>query len=105
MSVVKRASRCLVADSFFFDQRTPDNLFPSENSLNPPVGWDCRDFIQEIYGGGTRAINRRTVIPSWHPYLNAIWNGTCDAGQLTQAGLLDSVQHGKVSLHFTCPCC
>lgn len=32
--------------------------------------------------------------PSWHPLLPLIWNGTCDAGQLTAAGLADSVQHG-----------
>jgi hypothetical protein len=78
-------------------KRTPDNLFPFENSLNPASGWDCGDFLQESYGGGTRQINRRTIIPSWHPYLSSIWNGTCDAGQLTQEGLIDSVNHGKVS--------
>src|ERR1700722_4904304 len=85
-----------------FLKRTPDNLFPSENSLSPATEWDCSNFIQEIYGGGTRQIHRRTIIPTWHPYLSTIWNGTCDAGQLTQEGLLDSVSHGRVSQTLSC---
>ena len=80
-------------------QRTPDNLFPSEQSLNPPAGWDCHDFIQQIYARGAAQISRQTVIPSWHPYASRIWSGTCDAGQLTRQGLDDSIRHGKVSFY------
>jgi len=76
-------------------KRTPDNLYPSENSLNPVEGWDCSDFINKIYVGGTAQIHRETFIPTWHPYVSTIWNGTCDAGQLTRQGLDDAVQNGK----------
>lgn len=64
--------------------------------LNPPSGWDCSDFIQENYGGGTAMVFHETQIESWHPFISQIWNGTCDEGQLTAAGLADAVQHGKV---------
>lgn len=77
-------------------QRTPDNLYPNENMLNPADGWDCSDFIQENYGGGTARVFHETNIPSWHPFLSLIWNGTCDEGQLTAGGLADAVKHGKV---------
>jgi hypothetical protein len=81
----------------FIKQRTPDNLYPSENSLNPSTGWDCHDFIQRIYAKGAAQISRQTVIPAWHPFLSEIWNGTCDSGQLTRQGLNDSIRHGSVS--------
>jgi hypothetical protein len=95
---VRLNDRCRFLNSYSSpdSQRTPDNLFPSENALNPPSGWNCSDFMQEIYGGGTRPINRQTIIPSWHPYSSTIWSGTCDSGQLTQQGLDDAIQHGKV---------
>ncbi|KLO07369.1 phosphoglycerate mutase-like protein [Schizopora paradoxa] len=76
-------------------KRTPDNLYPTENELNPAAGWDCTNFIQENYGGGTAQVFHETDIPSWHPFLSQIWNGTCDMGQLTAGGLADAVQHGK----------
>lgn len=37
-----------------------------------------------------------TETPALHPFRSQIWNGTCDAGQLTHGGLQDSIQHGKV---------
>ena len=64
--------------------------------LNPAAGWDCSNFIQENYGGGTARVFHETFIPSWHPFLSQIWNGTCDEGQLTAEGLADAVAHGKV---------
>ena len=65
--------------------------------LNTAAGWDCSNFIQENYGGGTAHVFHETDIPSWHPFLSQIWNGSCDMGQLTAGGLADAVQHGKVS--------
>lgn len=79
-----------------YSQRTPDNLYPNENELNPASGWDCSNFLQESYGGGTTLVYHETIIPSWHPYLSTIWNGTCDSGQLTRKGLDDAISHGKV---------
>lgn len=49
-----------------------------------------------LYGGGTTPVYHETFVPSWHPFLPQFWNGTCDEGQLTAAGLADAVQHGKV---------
>ncbi|PSS31964.1 hypothetical protein PHLCEN_2v2291 [Hermanssonia centrifuga] len=74
-------------------KRTPDNLYPEENPLNTP--WDCSNFLQHNYGGpGTTHVFHETNIPSWHPFLIQIWNGTCDEGQLTRGGMDDAVQHG-----------
>jgi hypothetical protein len=89
-------------------QRTPDNLYPDENALNPAAGWDCTDFLQYSFGtpgpkeseGGAAGVYHETDVPAQHPFLSQIWNGTCDAGQLSRGGLDDAVQHGKV-----CPCC
>jgi hypothetical protein len=84
-------------------QRTPDNLYPNENALNPASGWDCTNFLQYSFGrGGTDQnvesanIYHETDSPAQHPFLSQIWNGTCDEGQLTRGGLDDSVIHGKV---------
>lgn len=79
-------------------KRTPDNLYPNENELNIQAGWECTGLHQQSYGGGTAPVFHETVIPPWHPYISTIWNGTCDAGQLTQEGLEDAIRHGKVSL-------
>ncbi|KAF8320479.1 phosphoglycerate mutase-like protein [Clavulina sp. PMI_390] len=76
-------------------KRTPDNLYPTENSLNPLAGWNCTNFLQNNYGGHTAPINHQITIPEWHPFLPRIWNGSCDAGQLTAEGLEDAIQHGK----------
>ncbi|KAI0040100.1 phosphoglycerate mutase-like protein [Auriscalpium vulgare] len=76
-------------------QRTPDNLYPGENALNPAVGWDCSDFLQFNYGGGGAHVYHSTFAPASHPFLDQMWNGTCDEGQLTAGGLRDAVQHGK----------
>jgi hypothetical protein len=79
-----------------FHQRTPDNLYPAENALNSAAGWDCTNFIQENHAAGSGKVSHEIVIPSWHPFLSRIWNGTCDAGQLTAQGLADAVKHGQV---------
>ncbi|THG96106.1 hypothetical protein EW145_g7840 [Phellinidium pouzarii] len=79
-------------------KRTPDNLYPEEAELNPPSGWDCTNFLQMNYGGGTAPVFHETDVPPWHPFLSQFWNGTCDEGQLTAAGLADAVKHGKVGL-------
>lgn len=96
------ATQCYPISSFKTNQelrkRTPDNLFPNENELNPKSGWECAGLHQQSYGGGTTPVFHETVIPPWHPYLGTIWNGTCDAGQLTQEGLEDAIHHGSVSL-------
>ena len=78
-------------------QRTPDNLYPQENELNA-IPWDCADFPQFNYGGESPSaqIFHNTDVPSWHPFLSLFWNGTCDEGQLTHEGLIDSTAHGKV---------
>lgn len=80
-------------------QRTPDNLYPNENALNPAEGWDCTDFLQFNYGGGgpSAHVYHETYTPPEHPFISQIWNGTCDAGQLTRGGLEDAVKHGKVN--------
>ncbi|KAI0920703.1 hypothetical protein AcV5_010377 [Taiwanofungus camphoratus] len=75
-------------------KRTPDNLYPDENELNSVI-WNCSDFFQFSYGGGSTRIFHETESPSWHPFLSQIWNGTCDEGQLTQEGLEDAIHHGK----------
>ncbi|KII94408.1 hypothetical protein PLICRDRAFT_101602 [Plicaturopsis crispa FD-325 SS-3] len=76
-------------------KRTPDNLLPNENEFNPSTGWNCAVFKQFSYGGGATDVFHETYIPASHPFLYSIWNGTCDAGQLTQQGLEDSIKHGK----------
>jgi len=75
-------------------KRTPDNRYPNENELNS-VPWNCSNFHQYSYGGGTTLVHHDTATPAWHPFLSQIWNGTCDQGQLTQAGLEDAIKHGK----------
>ncbi|KAF7979741.1 hypothetical protein HWV62_41116 [Athelia sp. TMB] len=87
-------------------KRTPDNLYPDENSLNPFAGWDCTDIKLQSYAGRTSQVYVETDIPTWHPYLQTIWNGTCDAGQLTAGGLQDAIQHGKIDSlvpNYPCP--
>ncbi|KAF8484365.1 phosphoglycerate mutase-like protein [Gautieria morchelliformis] len=81
-------------------KRTPDNLYPTENQLNPPSGWVCTDFLESTYGsllgnGQTARIYHETFVPPTHPFLSQFWNGSCDLGQLTAGGLQDSVAHGK----------
>ncbi|KZT19843.1 phosphoglycerate mutase-like protein [Neolentinus lepideus HHB14362 ss-1] len=80
---------------FRHHKRTPDNLYPNENGLNPAAGWNCSNFIQFNYGGGTAHVNHQVVIPPSHPFLTQIWNGTCDQGTLTQEGLEDAIKHGR----------
>ncbi|TFK81329.1 phosphoglycerate mutase-like protein [Polyporus arcularius HHB13444] len=75
-------------------KRSPDNLYPEENELNS-VPWDCTDFTQYSYGGSGSHVFHETSIPSWHPFLSQIWNGTCDTGQLTRGGFVDATVHGK----------
>lgn len=77
-------------------KRTPDNLYPNENSLNPADGWDCTNFLQANFALNTIPINHQTQTPQWHPFASRIWNGSCDSGQLTAGGLKDAIQHGKV---------
>ncbi|KZT33072.1 phosphoglycerate mutase-like protein [Sistotremastrum suecicum HHB10207 ss-3] len=78
-------------------KRTPDNLYPNENALNPAEGWDCSSFIQENHGNPSSSarVYHNAFIPSWHPFKGRLWNGNCSAGQLTKEGLDDAVQHGK----------
>ncbi|KAA1477624.1 phosphoglycerate mutase-like protein [Dentipellis sp. KUC8613] len=76
-------------------KRTPDNLYPSENELNPAAGWNCTDFLQFNYGGGAANVFHNTFTPPDHPFISLIWNGTCDEGQLTEAGLRDAIRHGQ----------
>ncbi|ETW79038.1 hypothetical protein HETIRDRAFT_323470 [Heterobasidion irregulare TC 32-1] len=76
-------------------KRTPDNLYPNEYELNPSSGWNCSNFLQFNYGGGGAHVFHNFVTPPTHPFLSQIWNGTCDEGQLTEAGLQDAIRHGK----------
>ncbi|KAH0835629.1 phosphoglycerate mutase-like protein [Lanmaoa asiatica] len=76
-------------------KRTPDNIYPDEQSLNPISGWNCDDFIQQDYAAGTASVYHKTVTPECHPFASKIWRGTCDAGQLTREGLEDAVKHGQ----------
>ncbi|KAI0673249.1 phosphoglycerate mutase-like protein [Trametes maxima] len=64
-------------------KRTPDNLYPNENELNP-VPWNCANLRQFSFGGGGA-----------HIFHETIWNGTCDEGQLTEEGLQDAIRHGQ----------
>ena len=61
------------------------------------IPWNCADFHQFSFGGGSAQVFHETTSPSWHPFLSQIWNGTCDQGQLTREGLEDAISHGKVS--------
>ncbi|KAI6098881.1 phosphoglycerate mutase-like protein, partial [Pisolithus croceorrhizus] len=76
-------------------KRTPDNLFPSERTLNPTAGWDCSSIISQSYAGGTAQIFTRTSTHPLHPFADHIWAGTCDSGQLTREGFDDAIKHGK----------
>ncbi|KAF8517913.1 phosphoglycerate mutase-like protein [Hysterangium stoloniferum] len=82
-------------------KRTPDNLYPSENELNPQPGWVCTYFLESTYGslqgknGRSAHIFHETFIPDTHPFLSQFWNGSCDEGQLTAAGLQDAIAHRK----------
>lgn len=82
-------------------KRTPDNAYPDENMLNPATGWTCTDFLQSNFGSLAKntaenaQIYHQTVIEPSHPFLSQIWNGSCDVGQLTAAGLEDAITHGK----------
>ncbi|TFY78410.1 hypothetical protein EWM64_g5599 [Hericium alpestre] len=76
-------------------KRTPDNLYPTENVLNPPAGWNCTNFMQFNYGGGGANVFHNIHTPPTHPFISQIWNGTCDEGQLTEDGLRDGIRHGQ----------
>lgn len=75
--------------------------------LNPPAGWICTDFLQSNYGSLAKntaenaQIYHQTVIEASHPFLSQIWNGSCDEGQLTAAGLEDAIVHGKVWVYLS----
>jgi hypothetical protein len=86
-------------------QRTPDNLAPSERALNPPTGWTCADAVQHTYDRGGAAIAHGSTTPPNHPFARTIWSGSCDAGQLTSGGLLDSSRHGQVRRCAPFPVC
>ncbi|CAO1620168.1 unnamed protein product [Parajaminaea phylloscopi] len=83
-------------------KRTPDNLVPrDEKSFNPPGGWDCSDLDVWTYAstepphGRAAKINTQTSIPSENPLAARMWQGNCSSGQLTRAGLMDALQHGR----------
>ncbi|KAI0312124.1 histidine phosphatase superfamily [Amylostereum chailletii] len=76
-------------------KRTPDNLYPDENALNPAAGWDCANIEQLDYVGGGAQVRPLTETPGAHPFRSLVWNGTCEAGQLTRGGFEDAVQHGR----------
>lgn len=76
-------------------KRTPDNLYPSERTLNPTTGWDCSSIIPQSYAGGTAQIFTQTSTHPLHPFADRIWAGTCDSGQLTREGFDDAIKHGK----------
>ncbi|KAI6025496.1 hypothetical protein EDC04DRAFT_2722569, partial [Pisolithus marmoratus] len=54
-------------------KRTPDNLYPSERTLNPTNGWDCSSIIPQSYAGGTAQIFTETSTPLSHPFADRIW--------------------------------
>lgn len=92
-----RKSRC-ARRRLTFDcrsQRTPDNLYPFENEVNQQI-WNCSNFKGMLYGGGTSRIRGMPFAAEWHPFFPLFWNGTCEMGTLTQEGLEDSINHGKV---------
>ncbi|KAG6330872.1 hypothetical protein ID866_8217 [Astraeus odoratus] len=77
-------------------KRTPDNLYPSEGSLNPHGGWDCSDVWTHSYAGPeVPYVYTQTSTLADHPFAERMWAGTCDAGQMTRAGLEDAVRHGQ----------
>ncbi|KAI0262811.1 phosphoglycerate mutase-like protein [Gloeopeniophorella convolvens] len=75
-------------------KRTPDNIAPAERTLNPAAGWDCTGAEQRTYDAGGAAIAHDARTPAQHPFAVQLWNGTCDAGQLTPGGLTDAHAHG-----------
>ncbi|KAL4071479.1 histidine phosphatase superfamily [Scleroderma yunnanense] len=76
-------------------KRTPDNLYPSEHTLNPSSGWNCSDIPTYAYAAGTAHIFTETSVPPDHPFGGSVWAGTCRAGQVTSGGLQDAVKHGQ----------
>jgi hypothetical protein len=56
----------------------------------------CSDALQFTHDFGGAAIAHDATTPPDHPFASTIWNGSCDAGQLTPGGLLDASRHGKV---------
>lgn len=76
-------------------KRTPDNLYPSERTVDSTTEWDCSSIIPQSYAGGTAQIFTQTSTPLLHPFANRIWAGTCDSGQLTREGLDDAIKHGQ----------
>ncbi|KAL5520558.1 hypothetical protein ACEPAG_9782 [Sanghuangporus baumii] len=76
-------------------KRTPDNLYPNEAELNPASGWDCSNLRLFDYAQGGAQVIHETDVPSWHPFLARLWNGTCDQGQLTADGFADAIKHGQ----------
>lgn len=66
-----------------------------ENEVNQQV-WNCADFKNMLYGGGTTHVRGDTFSPTWHPFISLFWNGTCEMGTLTQGGLEDAIKHGRV---------
>ncbi|KIM51609.1 hypothetical protein SCLCIDRAFT_142949 [Scleroderma citrinum Foug A] len=75
-------------------KRTPDNLYPSEHTLNPPSGWNCSDPTY-AYAAGTARIFAEVNVPTNHPFGGRVWAGTCDAGQMTSGGVEDAIRHGR----------
>ncbi|KAI0299224.1 hypothetical protein BC826DRAFT_1102794 [Russula brevipes] len=78
--------------------RTPDDLAPSKRVLNPLMGWTRADVVQHSRDHGGAAIALDATMPSNRPLACTIWSGSCNAGQLSSGGLLDSSRHGQV--HF-----
>ncbi|KAI5999955.1 phosphoglycerate mutase-like protein [Pisolithus albus] len=76
-------------------KRTPDNLYPSERTVDSTTEWDCSSIIPQSYAGGTAQIFTQTSTPLLHPFADRIWAGTCDSGQLTREGLDDAIKHGQ----------
>ncbi|KAG6328496.1 hypothetical protein ID866_10593 [Astraeus odoratus] len=57
-------------------KRTPDNLYPSEGSLNPHGGWDCSDVLTHSYAGPeVPYIYTQTSTPADHPFAERMWAG------------------------------
>lgn len=68
--------------------QTTLHTFSYANSHGPP-GYPFAPYDNAV------PIQPATHTPASHPFLPLIWNGTCDAGQLTAGGLRDVVQHGR----------
>ena len=77
-------------------QRKPVALLPNERGVNDGIEWDCSGVRQFTYDGDGARLSHSVITPPGHPFVQQIWSGSREEGQLTAGGFDDSNVHGKV---------